>query len=100
MNPCSQCFLLAHLNRQEANFNWSLPHSAAIYITIKREREREADRHISEKTMWEAVLKRAAKDNKQQTGRWRMREINEESKRSCVVLPREGGRKREGGSGD
>lgn len=40
MNPCSLCFLLAHLNRQEANFNCSLQHSAAIYATTKTGRER------------------------------------------------------------
>lgn len=41
MNPRAQCFLLAHLNRQEANFKWSGPHSTAVYV---REREREGER--------------------------------------------------------
>lgn len=45
MNPCSQCFLLAHLNRQEANFNWSPPHSAAVHVaTGWEETEREGGR--------------------------------------------------------
>lgn len=46
MNPRTHCFLLAHLNRQEANFKWSGPHSTAVYVReggreTQRDRERE-----------------------------------------------------------
>lgn len=73
MNPCSKCFLLAHLSRQEANFYWSVWHSAAIHVTTKTDREQWEGQHISEKKMCGVSLKRAGKENKQQAGGWPMR---------------------------
>lgn len=73
MNPCSKCFLLVHLSRQEANFYWSVWHSAAIHVTTKTDREQWEGQHISEKKMCGVSLKRAGKENKQQAGGWPMR---------------------------
>lgn len=72
MNPCSQCFLLAHLNRQEANFNWSPPHSAAVHVaTGWEERERKgggAGRHVSERRQRAQRLQKDRKESKKKTG--------------------------------
>lgn len=57
MNPRAQCFLVAHFNRQEANFKWSGPHSTAVYVK-EREREREISTY--------KVLKTAGKEEMQQ----------------------------------
>ena len=63
---------MAHLNRQEANFNWSLPHSAAVYVTTKREGGRGRERgRVRGETMMAEGLKRAERENKRQAGGWR-----------------------------
>lgn len=68
MNPRTHCFLLAHLNRQEANFKWSGPHSTAVYVR-ERGRETQRDRERGEggrEISTYEVLKVAGKEKMQQ----------------------------------
>lgn len=69
MNPRTHSFLLAHLNRQEANFKWSGPHSTAVYVR-ERGRETQRDRERGGREQREIstykVLKAAGKEKMQQ----------------------------------
>lgn len=66
---------MAHLNRQEANFYWSVRHSAAIHVTTKTDRERQKDReqwedqHISEEENVRCEPKEGT-ERKQTAGGW------------------------------
>lgn len=42
MNSCAQCFLVAHVNRQEANLTWT-GHTPLLMEEREREREISAD---------------------------------------------------------
>lgn len=101
MNPRTHSFLLAHLNRQEANFKWSGPHSTAVYVRergreTQRDRERgEGGREQREISTYE-VLKAAGKEKIQQM---KSREEYMKSVRDlCALLTGGGGQRgREGG---